>query len=135
MKTDETNLVERIQKHIESVIVQAARGVEIVGDGEATIYPFVYRTDCCNHWLRGAFTNGDPIWAEADPELFELSIGEMFYRLDDDGNATIFRADGDQSQRVPGTWPIGSDLSGDHEHPEGITLTVADAEKIGIMAE
>jgi hypothetical protein len=60
----------------------------------------------------------------------------MFYRINSDSNAVIFENDGSAATRIDANvYPVGSDLSARYEHPEGIVLTVADAEKLGIEAE
>ncbi len=61
----------------------------------------------------------------------------MFYRLNDQGNAEILENDGYAVTRLPfyNIYPVGGDLSVSWEHPEGIVLTVSDAERCGINAE
>jgi hypothetical protein len=60
----------------------------------------------------------------------------MFYRINDDGNAIILEDDGSIVTRIDANvYPVGSDLSARYEHPEGIVLTVEDAEKLGIEVE
>ena len=60
----------------------------------------------------------------------------MFYRINSDGNAVILNDDGTAATRIDANvYPVGSVLSSCHEHAEGIVLTVADAQKIGIEAE
>jgi len=60
----------------------------------------------------------------------------MFYQLDEDGNAVIFENDGAIATRIDANvYPVGSDLSARYEHPEGIILTVEDAQKLGIEEE
>lgn len=60
----------------------------------------------------------------------------MFYRINSNGNAEVFNDDGTVATRIDAdVYPIGSDFSSRYEHPEGIILTVSDAEKIGIEAE
>lgn len=60
----------------------------------------------------------------------------MFYRTNDDGNAVILNDDGTPVTRLDAdVWPVGSELSARYGHSEGIVLTVADAEKIGIEPE
>ena len=65
---------------------------------------------------------------------------QRFYRLDDNGNAQIFEGDGSvatwmRGPRCQTCYPIDSDLSVEHEHPLGITLSQADAETLGIREE
>lgn len=60
----------------------------------------------------------------------------MFYRIDTNGNAQIFNEDGTPATRIDANvYPVGSTLSARYEHADGITLTVADAESIGIGKE
>ena len=60
----------------------------------------------------------------------------MFYRTNTDGNAVILNDNGTAVTRIDAdVYPVGSDLSARYEHPEGIVLTVADAQKIGIETE
>ena len=60
----------------------------------------------------------------------------MFYRINENGNAVILNDDGTAVTRIDANvYPVGSVLSASHEHAEGIVLTVADAQKIGIEAE
>ena len=61
---------------------------------------------------------------------------KLFYRINAEGNADIFEHDGSSVTRIDANvYPVGSNLSARHEHTEGITLTMADAEKIGINKE
>lgn len=64
-------------------------------------------------------------------------MGQMFYRRNDDGNAVIMWAeDGSAVTRIDAdVYPVGSELSARYEHPEGIVLSINDAERIGIHAE
>ena len=60
----------------------------------------------------------------------------MFYRINENGNAVILNDDGTAATRIDANvYPVGSGLSARHERVEGIVLTVADAQKIGIEAE
>lgn len=60
----------------------------------------------------------------------------MFYRLNSDGNAVLFEDSGEQVTRIDANvYPVGSNCSARYEHPEGIVLTVEDAEKLGIVKE
>ncbi len=65
----------------------------------------------------------------------EMEMGKMFYRIEN-GNARIFHESGEVVTRIDANvYPVGSDLSARYEHPEGIVLTVEDAEKLGIEVE
>ena len=62
-------------------------------------------------------------------------MSKMFYRIEN-GNARIFHESGDAVTRIDANvYPVGSNCSARYEHPEGIVLTIADAEKIGIEKE
>lgn len=65
------------------------------------------------------------------------STNEMLYRVNENGDADILHADdGSVITRIDANvYPVGSWVSARHEHPDGIVLTVADAESIGIRAE
>ena len=59
----------------------------------------------------------------------------MFYRIEENG-ARIFHESGKMVTRInANVYPIDSSLSARYEHPEGITLTIADAQKLGIEVE
>jgi hypothetical protein len=68
---------------------------------------------------------------------------EMFYRLNEHGNAVILDSDNglNITQLNIAAWPIDSEidprltLSTEYNHPEGIVLSVEDAEKLGITHE
>ena len=64
-----------------------------------------------------------------------MSYMKMFYRIEN-GNARILHESGEMVTRIDtNVYPIDSSLSARYEHPEGIVLTVEDAEKLGITAE
>jgi hypothetical protein len=66
------------------------------------------------------------------------NTNEMFYRVDENGNAVIFNNDGSAATQIDANvYTIDSDGSKSvrYEHPEGIILTIEDAEKIGIKKE
>jgi hypothetical protein len=70
----------------------------------------------------------------------EMEMGKMFYRIDENGNARIFENDGSIVTRIDDpdanvVYPVGSNCSARYEHPEGITLTIEDAQKLGIEVE
>ena len=62
---------------------------------------------------------------------------KFFYRLNEEGNAVIFHETGEAATKLggPAIYPIGSLLSTHYEHPEGIILSVEDAEKLGVEEE
>jgi len=79
----EAELIERIQEHVEAKVT-AARGLEIRDDAsfaeedcnaDTAIYPFAFTVEGVE--LRGAFTNGDPIWEEENAEGFGQVMGEI----------------------------------------------------------
>lgn len=60
---------------------------------------------------------------------------EMFYRIDENGNAVIFHHSGEVvTQMDANMYVVGSDGSKSvrYEHPEGIILTIEDAMSLGI---
>jgi len=66
----------------------------------------------------------------------------MFYRTNDDGNAVIFDDDGIATTSIDlsghhdhDVYPIGSNRSVEWEHPEGIVLSLADADTLDITPE
>lgn len=64
------------------------------------------------------------------------NTNEMFYRINEDGNAVVFHDGGEEVTKIDaGVYPVYSVLSARYEHPCGIVLTVADAERIGIREE
>lgn len=61
---------------------------------------------------------------------------DLFYRLDENGNAVIFDLDGDIATTIDASvYPVDSQLSTRYEHHEGIVLTIEDAKKLGIGGE
>ena len=65
-------------------------------------------------------------------------VNEVFYRTDENGNAVIlFKQDGEAVTRldVDNTYPVNSNLSTKYEHPEGIVLSIEDAERLDIESE
>ncbi len=86
MKTYENQsdaeLINRIQSYVDGTVT-VAHGLEIRDDptiacplceADRAIYPFAYIVDGCE--MRGAFTNGDPVWEEEDAEAFQKMMGE-----------------------------------------------------------
>ncbi|ELQ4186790.1 hypothetical protein QSO38_004404 [Escherichia coli] len=66
------------------------------------------------------------------------SISEVFGRINKNGNVDIlFIEDGSPVTRldVDNVYPVGSEVSTRYDHPEGIELTLSDAERIGIEIE
>lgn len=67
----------------------------------------------------------------------QVGTNEMFYRVNQDGNAVILHAeDGSAITKIDASvYPVGSGVSARYEHAQGVVLTVADAESIGIQGE
>ena len=68
------------------------------------------------------------------------NISELFGRIDSNGNVVVLYAEcGESVTRIETednhVYPVDSQLSTNYEHPEGITLTRNDAEKLGIEIE
>ena len=63
---------------------------------------------------------------------------EIFGRNINEGIQILHAEDGYPVTRIPGAhtvYPVGSSLSCEWEHPEGIVLSQEDAEKLGIEIE
>ena len=61
-----------------------------------------------------------------------------FARKNEDGNYSILHADGTPVTRIKniaGLYPVGSDMSSQYEHPDGIVLTFADVVQLAINIE
>ena len=66
------------------------------------------------------------------------NLTNKFGRINSDGNVDVLYAeDGERVTRLEGLniYPVGSDVSGDYEHPQGIIITLSDANKIGLEIE
>ncbi|KQQ40483.1 hypothetical protein ASF61_06945 [Duganella sp. Leaf126] len=66
------------------------------------------------------------------------AVTNMFGRINAAGNVNVLHIeDGSAITRMKDidAWPVGSSLSVDWEHPEGIELTIEDAERIGLIIE
>ena len=62
--------------------------------------------------------------------------GDFFGRINQDGNVDVLHIDGAAATRLDASvYPVGSDVSARYEHPAGIVLTRADADKLGIEIE
>jgi hypothetical protein len=60
----------------------------------------------------------------------------VFYRINEQKNAEIFEDSGERARRIlANVYPVDSEVSARYEHPNGITLTISDAQKIGIAEE
>lgn len=63
---------------------------------------------------------------------------EIFGRITNEGIRIFYATDGHPVTRIPGAhtvYPMGSSLSCEWEHPNGIVLSQADAEKLNIELE
>lgn len=63
--------------------------------------------------------------------------GSFFGRINADGNVSVLHTeDGAQATRLDASvYPVGSEQSARYEHAEGIVLSKADADKLGIEIE
>jgi len=60
----------------------------------------------------------------------------VFGRINEDGNVEIFENTGERATRLDAhVYPVNSAKSARFEHPNGITLTKEDADRIGIEIE
>jgi len=65
-----------------------------------------------------------------------LATNEVFGRINEQGNVSLFDMDGEVATRLDANiYPVGSILSARYEHPEGITISRADADRIGVQIE
>ena len=66
-------------------------------------------------------------------------INNIFGRINTDGNVDVLDVDtGERVTRLEGcfnVYPVGSSLSAEYEHPQGIALSHSDACNIGIVIE
>jgi hypothetical protein len=89
----------------------------------------IYQNDILKSW------NGNEIKKQ---ENVKMKMN-MFYRLNENGDAQIFFDSGEVVTRIAGLgkaiFPVGSQLSTEYEHPQGIVLTIADAAIVGISKE
>lgn len=61
---------------------------------------------------------------------------EMFFRINNDGNAAVFHNSGEPVTRIGAdVYPVDSSVSARYEHPEGIVLSIDDAKKLNIVKE
>jgi|AKYZ01.1.fsa_nt_gi hypothetical protein len=66
------------------------------------------------------------------------SINEVFGRINAQGNVDVLYSEtGEQVNRldVDGVYPVGSEFSTHYDHAEGIVISVADANRIGLDIE
>ena len=63
--------------------------------------------------------------------------GTFFGRVNSDGDVDVLHvSDGYAARRLDASvYPVGSELSDRYEHADGITLSIADAKKLGIEIE
>jgi len=70
--------------------------------------------------------------------LFFIESGEHVTRLDSEGQICYFIGKTKGDKFVPplyGVYPVNADVSTKYEHPEGIVITVDDANRLGIEVE
>lgn len=65
---------------------------------------------------------------------------DLFYRINEEGNAVIFNYDGTVCERfdyddMPIVYPVYSNLSCFYQHNEGIVLSIEDVDKCGIKKD
>jgi hypothetical protein len=71
-----------------------------------------------------------------DLKMSGSNTGQLFGRMDREGNVSIESSDGDMVTSIDAdVYPVGSRSSAREEHPDGITLTRADAAKLGVVIE
>lgn len=64
------------------------------------------------------------------------SAAQFYGRMNQDGTVAIEDADGNLVTRIDAdVYPVGSEQSARHEHPDGISLLRADAAKLGVILE
>lgn len=62
--------------------------------------------------------------------------GTFFGRLTEEGTVAVLHVDGDAATRLDASvYPVGSNVSARHEHPQGIVLTADDAAMLGLEIE
>lgn len=69
------------------------------------------------------------------------NINKVFARKNEQGNYDLlYMSDGIAVTLIPESikpvvWPVGSEISGYYEHPEGIILTISDVKKLEVRIE
>ena len=68
---------------------------------------------------------------------YHNETGEIFGRINADGNVDVlYKDDGSAVTRLnDAVYPIGSAFSTLHDHPEGIVISIADANNLGMDIE
>ena len=68
-----------------------------------------------------------------------LASGGLCYRRNADGDAVVLHRQNltpcTRLEGVRGLYPVGSRRSVEHEHPEGIVLSIEDAERLGLRSD
>jgi len=60
----------------------------------------------------------------------------IFGRINDAGNVAVFHDSGEAVTRIDANvYPVESHLSARYEHPQGIVLSRADADRLGVEIE
>ncbi len=66
------------------------------------------------------------------------TLSQVFGRTDRAGNVYVLDSEGFPVTRltgVDGVYPVGSDLGVGYEHADGIVLTRADADRLGLVID
>ena len=64
------------------------------------------------------------------------TTNDVFGRIGENGNVALFLEDGSACTRLDANvYPVGSNSSARHEHPDGIVLYAADAVRLRIEME
>ena len=78
-----------------------------------------------------------PRIVEDDTDHYRDQYGRFFGRADEAGNVMVLHVeDGEPARRLDASvYPIGSFVSARYDHPAGIILSRADADRLGIQIE
>ena len=92
-----------------------------------------------NKWLAGNWLVIDGRLYSPKQEL-KTMINDIFGRVNESGNVDVlYKSEGEAvckfDETLPTIYPVDSNHSAYYEHPEGITLERADADKIGLEIE
>lgn len=72
----------------------------------------------------------------AQPGRHSVNKSKFFGRINDAGTVDVFHVDGSAATRLDANvYPVSSRFSARYEHPGGITLHAADAQRIGLRVE
>ena len=63
-----------------------------------------------------------------------LTINEVFGRINEEGSVDLFYMNGERANRIDANvYPINSSVSARYEHPEGVTISKKDADRLGVQ--